>query len=57
MLQWNMIPARKYVAEKGSTSDPHDEMAPQKIGEILDDGWARRRDCGDETKGTYIDGE
>ena len=28
--------------KKGATSDPHDEMAPQKIGEILDGGWARK---------------
>ena len=43
--------------KKGATSDPHDEMAPQKIGEILDGGWARRMDGGDETKRTTIDGE
>ena len=37
--------------KKGATSDPHDEMAPQKIGEILDGGWARK-DCSDETRRT-----
>ena len=50
VLQRNMIPVHKHAAEKGATSDPHNEMEPQKIGKILDGGWARRRDCGDETK-------
>ena len=42
VLQRHIIPTHKYAAEKGATSDPHDEMAPQKIGEILDGGWARK---------------
>ena len=30
VLQQNIIPAHKYSEEKGSTSDPHYEMAPKK---------------------------
>ena len=42
-------PAHKDAAEKGATSDSHDEMMPQKIGVILSGGWARSG-CGGETK-------
>ena len=31
LLQRNIMPAHKHAAEKGATSDPHDEAAPQKI--------------------------
>ena len=57
VFQRNMIPAHKYVAEEGSTSDSHDGMLPQKNEKILDCGWARGRDCGDQTKRTNFDGE
>ena len=30
ILERSMIPAHEYAAEKRSTSDPHDVMAPQK---------------------------
>ena len=31
VLQRNIIPAQKHAAEEGATSDPRDEIAPQKI--------------------------
>ena len=36
VLQQNIIPAYKYSEEKGSTSDPHYEMALQKCADLVD---------------------
>ena len=52
VLQRKIMPAHKNDLQKVATSDPHDEMAPQKICEILDGDWALKRDCGDGTKRT-----
>ena len=46
LLQPNMMPTHKHAAEKAATSDPHEEMAAQKIYERLDGSWAMKSECG-----------
>ena len=51
-LKRNVIPDQQHAAEKRATREPHDGKAPQKILEIMDSGWATRRDDVDENKKT-----
>ena len=51
-LQRNIIPVQKHATDKKATSEPHDEMAPQKISEIMDSGWTIIRNGFDENKKT-----